>query len=135
MQERTSDIRMLMVSYIPKMATFLNHNTLFTAFISEILKIVSEQEKICYQIRITGLYALQEFYLVIHTSKTFNQLIIDQILSLLKSNITNIRQVAVKVLKQIVVKTDESELQSAIIKALQEIGQRDSDLEVRFLAR
>lgn len=134
-KDKTNAVRELTIQYILKLSAFLDDNYLLTYITVEMLQIIDDNNSNSYHIRITSIYGINKIHESMKKETSINQLIKSQLIPLTEDRVVNIRQVSVKVLKDISKRSKNSEIKELIKNRMKEIAAKDPDLEVQYLAK
>ena len=134
-KDKSHSVRQHTISFISPLSAFLDDNFLLTFLAVEMLQILEEDKKYSYQIRISSIYGIGMMHKEMKDEGTIVQLIVNQIIPLLDHKVVNIRQVAVKVLKEMLVRSKKKNLKESIKKGFKELLSKETDAEVRYLAK
>ena len=133
-KDKSHAVRQHTITFISPLSAFLDDNFLLTFLAVEMLQILEEDKKYSYQIRISSIYGIGMMHQEMKDEGSITQLIINQILPLLEHKVVNIRQVAVKVLKDIASRSKKKNLKETIRKGFKQLLTKETDVEVRYLA-
>lgn len=128
-------VRSTTIDFIPKFPGFLNDNFLLTYLGVEMLQIIDDPKKHNYMLRISSIYGIGKLHETMKDEGPINQLILNQILPLLDSEIANVRQVAVKVLKGVLKRSKKKDMRETLSKKMRELASKEKDQEIKFMVQ
>ena len=135
LKDPANNVREKTIEYIKKLAAFLNDNYMLTYLGVEMLQIIDDPKKHNYQMRISSIYGIGALHKAVKDEGPINQLILNQIIPLLESDLINIRQVTVKVLKEVAQRSKKKDIKEVISKKLKEMVAKETDAEIIYLVQ
>lgn len=126
-------VRQLSVRFIKDMKSFLEQDYMKINILEEV-KEMALDNKLYYTFRISAIYALESFYMILESAEARREKILQSVTSLCENKIENIRMVALRVLIKIYESKIDKKDREAILGYVKEHMLNDAGKEVQIIA-